>query len=137
MKARAIAALMLAAAGLAAGLPAPAQEGHPLVGSWHGDWGFTPGQRHDLTVIMDWDGSRISGLVNPVTDRAPLEEPRLDSSDWTVHFAVELKDGSGQRMRCVADGKLDHLGSDRRTLAGRWTCGADQGDFELTRDRDY
>ena len=36
-----------------------------------------------------------------------------------------------------ADGKIDRLGSDRRTLTGTWVCGAVKEDFKLTRDRDY
>ena len=38
---------------LAAG--AAAQEGHPLAGTWYGDFP-TGNQKTDLTVIMKWDG---------------------------------------------------------------------------------
>jgi hypothetical protein len=118
--------------------PLHAQEGHPLVGSWHGDWGPAESlDRKDLTVIMDWDGTSVTGLVNPVTDRAGLENARLDSSDWTVHFEVDLRSESGGTIRCVADGRLDRLGSDRRTLEGTWVCGDLRAAFRLTRDRDY
>ena len=50
---------------------------------------------------------------------------------------MELKDKSGKATRYVAEGKLDRIGSDRRTLAGTWDAGASRGDFKLTRDRDY
>ena len=33
--------------------PVLAQEGHPLVGSWHGNWGLNPTTRIDLTVPAD------------------------------------------------------------------------------------
>ncbi len=52
-------------------------------------------------------------------------------------FEVELKDKSGKATRYVAEGKLDKIGSDRRTLTGTWTAGTAKGDFKLTRDRDY
>ena len=135
---RNIVCLPLVLAGAIFAAPLRAQEGHPLVGSWHGEWG-PPGSaaRMDLTVIMDWDGSVITGLVNPVTDRAPLENAELDSGTWTVRFEVEVRDNAGNRVRCRADGQLDNLGSDRRTLAGTWSCGATEAEFELTRDRDY
>ena len=35
------------------------QEGHPLVGSWHGNWGSDEKNRSDFTVVMDWDGKTI------------------------------------------------------------------------------
>lgn len=122
---------------LLASASARSQEGHPLVGTWHGDWGTSAAERNDLTVIIDWDGKRLTGLVNPVTDRSPLIDAELHSSDWTVRFGVDLKAESGGTMRCIADGKLDDLGSDRRTLSGTWTCGEIEGDFQLRRDRDY
>jgi hypothetical protein len=37
----------------------------------------------------------------------------------------------------MVDGKIDKLGSDRRTLTGTFNCGERKGDFKLTRDRDY
>ena len=41
------------------------QEGHPLVGSWHGNWGTDATNRSDFTVVMDWDGKTISSAVRP------------------------------------------------------------------------
>jgi hypothetical protein len=116
--------------------PVLAQEGHPLVGSWHGDWGEGEGQR-DITLIMDWDGGELSGLVNPGYEHAQLENARLDSSDWTVHFELDWKDSSGETRRCIVDGAIGNLGSDRRTLTGSWNCGTGETAFRLTRDRDY
>lgn len=137
MRANAIRVLWVTACLSFGGVSSWAQEGHPLSGTWHGDWALGGTERHDLTVIMDWDGKQVTGLVNPVTDRASLIDAKLDSSHWTAHFAVDLKDGSGKVRHCVADGKLEHLGSDRRTLTGRWICGTEQGEFQLVRDRDY
>jgi hypothetical protein len=117
--------------------PLIAQEGHPLVGSWHGDRGPNPQSRTPVTLIMDWDGSVVTGLVNPGFEHAALQNAKLNPKDWTVHFEVEVKDKSGKAERCIVDGKLDKLGSDRRTLAGAWTCGGVKNDFKLTRDRDY
>ena len=125
----------LIAVGLAIA-PMLAQEGHPLAGSWHGNWG-DQAKRTDLTVVMDWDGKAITGIVNPGFDQAPLENAKLTPKGWTLRFEVNLKDASGRAMRCIADGKIDKLGSDRRTLTGTWVCGAQKLDFKLTRDRDY
>ncbi len=117
--------------------PVMAQEGHPLSGSWHGDWGPNAKTRNDVTVIMDWDGKAITGLVNPGFDQAALQNAKLNPSNWTVHFEIETKDSSGKPVRCTVDGKIDKLGSDRRTLSGAWNCGTTKNDFKLTRDRDY
>ncbi len=117
--------------------PVLAQEGHPLAGSWHGNWGLNQTSRNDLTVVMDWDGKAVTGIVNPGFDQSALQNARLNPKDWTVHFEIDSKDNSGKPVRCIADGKIDKLGSDRRTLTGTWNCGTAKGDFKLTRDRDY
>ena len=119
-----------------------AQEGHPLVGSWHGDWGTGAAGRQDLTVIIDYtpDGADVAGIVNPGYEHAALQNIQLTipkPTDWSVKFEVELKDKSGKATRYVAEGKLDKIGSDRRTLTGTWNAGTTKGDFKLVRDRDY
>ena len=114
---------------------AVAQEGHPLVGTWYGEWGPTPQQRHDVAIIMSWDGKKIDGIVDPGPDAVPFKSATLDSSSWTVHIEAEraAKDKS-PAVRYVIDGKLSNLGSYNRTLTGTWTQGATKGDFKLTRD---
>jgi hypothetical protein len=119
-----------------------AQEGHPLVGSWHGNWGLNGADRKDLTLIIDYtpDGAGITGLVNPGYDQATIQNVVLTiakPTDWNFKFEVDLKDKSGKTTRYVADGKLDQIGYDQRTLKGTWSAGTAKGDFKLTRDRDY
>jgi hypothetical protein len=112
-----------------------AQEGHPLVGTWYGDWGSSPQQRHDVTVIMTWDGKTIGGTIDPGPDAVPFKTATLDSSTWTVHIEAErAAKANSPAVRDVIDGKLANLGSYNRTLSGTWTHGTSKGDFKLTRD---
>ena len=124
--------LMLFTGGLAT-----AQEGHPLVGSWHGDRGATAKERTDITVVMDYDGETISGVVNPGFESMALQNAKLTPKGWLLHFEVDSKDASGKAVRSMIDGKIDRLGSDQRTLTGTWVCGSVKQEFRLTRDRDY
>ena len=120
---------MLRAGLLVTCIAVSAQEGHPLVGSWHGDRGTGPKNRTDVTLIMDWDGTQITGVVNPGFESMKLQNARLTPKD--------SKDAAGKVARCMVDGKIDRLGSDQRTLTGTWLCGNVKQDFKLTRDRDY
>lgn len=123
---------------MAVTVAAAAQEGHPLVGSWHGDrGGATAKARTDVTLIMDYDGAQITGVVNPGFENMRLQNAKLISKDWTVHFELDAKDATGKTARCSVDGKIDRLGSDQRTLTGTWVCGTVKETFKLTRDRDY
>ncbi len=112
-----------------------AQEGHPLVGTWYGDWGPSPQQRHDVTIVMAWDGKTIGGTIDPGPDAVPFKTATLDSSTWTVHIEAERSATSKNgALRYVIDGKLSNLGSYNRTLAGTWIQDATKGDFKITRD---
>ena len=112
-----------------------AQEGYPLVGTWYGDWGPTPQQRHDVTVVMTWDGKTIGGMIDPGPEAVPFTAATLDSSAWTVHIEAERPaKGATAAVRYVIDGKLVNLGSYNRTLSGTWTSGGTKNDFKLTRD---
>jgi hypothetical protein len=101
--------------------PVLAQEGHPLVGSWHGDRGPGTASRTSVTLIIDWDGTVLSGLVNPVDEHAAVQNEKLNPKDWTVHFEVELKDNSASPF--AASWTANWMtGSDRRTLAAPGTA---------------
>jgi hypothetical protein len=121
------------AAGLLAAL-ALAQEGHPLTGSWHGEWRPAPGQRNPVLIYMKWDNKNVAGTINPGRNAMPLKVATLDPTNWTVHLEADGKDASGNPVRVVIDGKLDNLGSYNRTITGTWTQGTVKAEFQLTRD---
>jgi hypothetical protein len=115
---------------------ARAQEGHPLVGTWYGDWGASPQQRHDVTIVMTWDGKTIGGTIDPGPDAVPFKTATLDSSTWSVHIEAEraAKGAGSPAVRYVIDGKISNLGSYNRTLSGTWTAGTTKGDFKVARE---
>lgn len=108
-----------------------------MVGSWHGTHGPNAKTRTDITVVMDYDGQKITGVVNPGFEGMELQNARLTPKGWLLHFEIESKDAAGRPVRCMVDGKIDRLGSDQRTLTGTWVCGSAKHTFTLTRDRDY
>jgi predicted membrane metal-binding protein len=120
--------------GLMLTVAALAQEGHPLTGTWYGDWGTSQSQRTQITVVMSWDGKKVNGIIDPGPDSAPLTVATLDSTKWTVHLEADRKDASGNPVHIVADGKLENIGSYSRTLNGTWTQGTTKADFKLKRD---
>src|SRR5215468_9183460 len=46
-------------------VPALAQFGHPLKGTWSGDWGASKDSRTHVVLEMNWDGKQITGNINP------------------------------------------------------------------------
>ena len=111
------------------------QEGHPLIGTWSGDWGPSAKVRNPVLIIMEWNTTTLGGVINPgEPDEAPIRVGTLDSTKWTLHLEADSKDERGNAVKVVVDGKLENIGSHNRTLTGTWTRGTIKGDFKLTRE---
>jgi len=119
---------------LAFGVAAAAQYGHPLKGSWSGDWGPAKDARNRLLLELNWDGTSITGTINPGPNAVPLQKASLDPSNWTVRFEAEARDRSGQMIRYLVEGRLENLGAYNRVMAGSWTQGGVKGDFRVVRN---
>ncbi len=111
-----------------------AQEGHPLTGTWSGDWGPTATQRSHLTLVMNWDGKNVTGTINPGDNATTIGTVFLDVTNWTVRIEADGKDQAGKAVHIAAEGKIEDLASAHRKLTGSWTQGTARGDFKLVRD---
>jgi hypothetical protein len=117
-------------------MPVLAQEGHPLTGTWTGDWGSTNAPRTHLTLVLNWEGDeKIAGVINPGPDAIPIQNIVINFTNWTVRIDAEAKDAAGKAVRVQADGKIEDLGSPRRRLSGTWRQGTVMGDFKVTREQ--
>jgi hypothetical protein len=107
-----------------------AQFGHPLTGSWSGDWGTSKEQRNRVLLDIQWDGKALRGTLNG----APLTVATVNPETWAVRFEADTKDASGNTARSVLDGKLENLGAYQRFITGTWMQGSTRGDFKVTRN---
>jgi len=114
-------------------LPAIAQEGHPMAGSWVGDWGPTKDQRTRVVVAMEWTGKELTATINPGRNAIKAKVARVNPVDWSVHIEADGKDAQGRAVSYVIDGKIDDLGTYNRSIIGTWNAGATKGDFSITR----
>jgi hypothetical protein len=129
--------LFCLALALAVAIPAVAQEGYPLTGTWSGDWGTSAKEadRNHTTLVLSWDGKTVQGLVDPGPDSAKVRVATLDSTKWTVHMEYDLKDKTGKLVPFIVDGKLQNPSSRKnRTVVGTFTHGTVKGDFKITMD---
>ena len=110
-------------------LPLSAQEGHPLSGTWQGEWG----NNQFLTLILTWDGNKITGISNPGPATMEVGEVTLASGLWTVAIETDLKDDTGKTTHFSASGRLDNIGSPLRTITLQYHSGKDEGTFVLSR----
>jgi hypothetical protein len=110
-----------------------AQEGHPLKGTWLGDWGPSKTDRNQVTILMDWDGKQISGQINPGPGAIPISNATLEPKGWLVHLEADGKDSAGKQVHYVIDGKIENLGLYNRSIVGTWNHDAVKGDFKISR----
>lgn len=117
----------VALASLAA-FPALAQEGHPMSGVWVGDWGFDTQTRNRVVVALEWEGTQLSGTINPGKDAVAIKTAVVNPADWSLH--VEADAGAAH---WVLDGKIDDLGTYNRSINGSWSVDGRSGTFSITR----
>ncbi len=127
--------LTMLAASLVLGLSATAvaQEGHPLKGSWLGEWKGNAVHGDNVLLILDWDGKAITGMINPGTDNMPLTRATLEPNGWVVRFESEGKDKDGSAVRYVVEGRIENLELPNRSINGTWSSNKGRGAFTASR----
>ena len=132
--------VVVVAAALLIAANAVAQEGHPLAGTWYGDY-TTGKQATDITVIMKWDGKNVTGLINPGPNSKPLTSVVMDitpgkpapqgqqsTSGIPPVFKVRFEvDGM------TFEGTLKNPVAGNRQLIGTWKRATQSGTFQLRR----
>ena len=130
--------------------PAVAQEGHPLTGTWYGEYA-EGSQKRDLTVIMKWDGRSVSGTINPgpasvamktvvlnITPGKPAPEGQSSTQGippvFHVRFEVDMPGAAGAPARgMVFEGTIENPVAGNRKIVGMWSRGSERGPFQLQR----
>jgi len=129
-------------------MPTLAQFGHPLKGSWSGEWRENASTDHRILLEFKWEGKYgvnpeggiLSGTLNPGPDAAPMRNIKLTppsggvanaDAPWELHFESEAKDASGATVKVVVDGFLENIGAYKRLIAGSWQQGNRRGPFRV------
>lgn len=123
MKSIKVKAALLAAL-LSLSFSASAQEGHPLKGSWIGEWKGNAKLGDFVLLVLDWNGKDITGVINPGTDNLEITKATLNPADWTVHI-----EAGGYQL----DGKIEKLELPSRTVVGTWKSADGNGALEIVR----
>jgi hypothetical protein len=105
-------------------------QGDPLSGTWTGDWGPSPGDRNDVTLVLKWDGKALTGNVTAgtnVTAPIPLSKTTFDPKTGAIHMEADAT-SRGRSVHYVIDGKVE-----KNTMTGSWNHDNRKGDFKITK----
>jgi len=120
-----LAALLLAAAALA-----NAQEGFPLDGTWRGEREAVGGAAATIVMVLQWDGQKLSGVINPGPKAIQIADAQLIPEGWRVTLAAKSASGTA----IAFDGALADLGKYSRVMTGTWTEGGRKYSVRLVRE---
>jgi hypothetical protein len=84
---------------------------------------------------MDYDGSDITGVLNPGPNAAPLNVARIDitpgrpaSEDspaimpiFEMYIEADIEDANGNTVTIVADGTMHNVPMANRRILGAWS----------------
>ncbi|PYS27362.1 MAG: hypothetical protein DMG11_16720 [Acidobacteria bacterium] len=110
--------------------------GDPLTGTWVGDFGPAFYDRNTISLELNWDGKKLTGMVRPGTPGGrmyrnftgfPIENASFDPATGVVKFEATYEP---RGRRYVIEAKLN-----KNTLSGTWNRPQEKrdGDFKLTR----
>jgi hypothetical protein len=120
-----LAALLLAAAALA-----NAQEGFPLDGTWRGEREAAGGAPATIVMVLQWDGQKLSGVINPGPKAIQITDAQLNPEGWHVSMAARTAAGAA----IAFDGAIADLGEYNRSLTGTWTEGGRKYSVRFVRE---
>ena len=132
---------------LAIAVPVLAQFGHPLKGSWSGEWREGASREHRLLFEFKWEGKygapgggTLTGTLNPGPDQAPMMNLKLTppgggvpnaDAPWQLHFEANAKDEAGNPVKVTVDGLMENIGAYKRFITGTYQEGNKKGLFRV------
>lgn len=108
--------------------PTTVAGGDPLSGTWVGDWGPSQGQRNPVTVALNWDGTTLSGTVNPGPAAVTVTKASFAPDTGIVMMEASGNASGGKLIHYAVEGKLAE-----GAITGTWIDGDKKGDFKITK----
>jgi hypothetical protein len=107
-----------------------AQEGFPLDGTWRGERATAGKVPETIVMVLQWDGKKISGVINPGPTAIQISDATLTPDGWKVSIDAQPVKGKAIHF----EGALEHLGEYNRAIAGTWTQGGKSFPVRMVRE---
>jgi hypothetical protein len=107
---------------------APSTEADPLTGRWEGSWGPSPERQTEVVVELKWDGTTLTGTVNPGGRAAELGKSSFNPKTNAISMELDVTDVRGEPDHYSIQGKVDG-----KEMTGSWTRTQGAGTFKITK----
>jgi hypothetical protein len=108
--------------------PAPSKEVDPLTGRWEGAWGPSPERQTNVALELKWDGTTLTGTVNPGARAMELGKSSFNPKSNAISMELDAHDVAGEPDHYSIQGKVDG-----KEMSGSWTRNKGAGTFKITR----
>jgi hypothetical protein len=109
---------------------AHAQEGFPLDGTWRGERQNAAKRSTTVVMVLQWDGQKISGVINPGPSAITISNAQLVPDGWKVTVSARTADGKPIKY----EGTIGKLGAYDRYIEGTWTEGGRSDPVRMVRE---
>ena len=101
----------------------------PVTGKWQGTWGPSRERQTEVVLELKWDGSHLSGTINPGSRAIEISKGTFDSSTNAITMELDSSNNRGETDHYAIKGKVDG-----NKMSGTWTRNNGSGDFHITKD---
>lgn len=107
---------------------APSTEGDPITGRWEGEWGPSAERQTQVIVELKWDGTTLTGTVNPGGRAAELGKSSFNPKTNAISMELDVNDVRGEPDHYSIQGKVEG-----KEMTGSWTRTSGAGTFKITK----
>ena len=101
----------------------------PLTGRWEGEWGPSPDRQTNVVLELKWDGTTLTGTVNPGGRAMELGKSSFNPTTNAISMELDARDVSGEPDHYSIQGKVEG-----KEMSGTWTRNKGAGTFKITRE---
>jgi hypothetical protein len=101
----------------------------PVTGKWEGKWGPSPDRQTEVVLELKWDGSHLTGTINPGSRAIEISKGTFDPGTNAISMELDSTNNRGETDHYAIQGKVDG-----NKMSGTWTRNNGSGDFHITKD---
>lgn len=98
----------------------------PITGTWSGEWGPSDDRQTEVTLELKWDGTALTGIINPGYNGIDLAKTSFDPKSGAVKMELDGPNSRREIVRYVIEGKVSGT-----SMSGTFDRAGERGTFKI------